>query len=83
MVRVRAVLRDCCYMHERVTHLQSQMFMPLVVVLNYQFCREVIGRQDLKSCSDWAVVVLLRLLSMRLLFVEVCQFHLRLCMSRL
>ena len=81
MVRVRAVLpRDCCYMHERVTHLRSQMFMSLVVVLNDQFCREVIGRQDLKSCSDWAVVVLLRL---QFDASIVCQFHLRLCMSRL
>ena len=52
------------------------VFMPLVVVWNGQFCRDVIGRQSLESCSDWSVIVLL-LFSIHLLF------RLRSCMSGL
>ena len=55
------------------SHRQMMVFMSLVLVLIGQFCRDVIGRQNVK------VVVIGRLLlllfSIRLLFV--CRFRLR------
>ena len=45
------------------------VFMPLVVVWIGQFCRDVIGRQNVEV-ADWSVVVLL-FFSIRLLFVIV------------
>ena len=60
------------------------VFIPLVVVWIGQFCCDVIGRHE--SCSDWLVVVFLLFLINLLfveVFVEVCRFCLRSCMSRL
>ena len=45
------------------------VFMPLVLVWIGQFCRAVIGRQNVKV-TDWSVVVLL-FFSIRLLFVVI------------
>ena len=61
------------------SHRQMMVFMPLVVVWIGQFCCDVIGHQNVKV----VVIVVLLLFSICLLFVEVCQFHLRSCMSHL
>ena len=57
------------------------VFMPLVVVWIDQFCRGDWSSKH-ESCSYWLDVVLLQF-SIHLLFVEVCQFGLRSCVSHL
>ena len=61
---------------------QMMVFMPLVLALIGQFCRDLIGRQNVKVlviCRLLFVVAVV--LDLRLLFV--CRFCLRSCMSRL
>ena len=56
--------------------------MSLVVLLFGKFCREAIGHQDVKiSCNNLSIVFFL--LSIRLWYVEVCQFRLRPCVGQL
>ena len=55
---------------------QMMVFMHMVEVSISQFCHDVIGRRIMK------VAVIGRLLFCCLLFVEVCRFPLRSCMSR-
>ena len=61
---------------------QMMVFMPLVLALIGQFCRDLIGRQNVKVlviCRLLFVVAVV--LDLRLLFV--CRFCLRSCVSRL
>ena len=58
------------------------VFMPLTVVWMGQFCRNVIGHQNVKVAVICVGCYVL-LHSIRLLVVDVCQFRLRSCMSRL
>ena len=64
IVRVRVVFRkndvdDCRFDYLSGSHLHSQVksrrqmmvFMPLVLVLIGQFCRDVIGRQNVKVAA--------------------------------
>ena len=62
--------------------------MPLLVVLIGQFCRDVIGRQDLQNTAVTAMGSLVRSTIGRLFYcyfqsVIVCRFRLEPCMSRL
>ena len=56
--------------------------MSLTVVWMSQFCRNVIGHQNVKVAVICVGCYVL-LHSIRLLVVDVCQFRLRSCMSRL
>ena len=62
---------------------QMMVFMPLVLVWIGQFCRDVIGRQNVKVAVIGRLLFCFCYFRIRLLYVEECQFRWRSCMSRL
>ena len=56
---------------------QVMVFMSLIMVWIGQFCCDVNGYQNVKVAVTARLLLLL--FSIRLLFVEVCQFHFRSC----
>ena len=59
--------------------------MVFIIVLDLigQFCRDVIVRQGLKAAVIGRLLPYCYFLPRRLLFVKMCRFRLRSCMSRL